>query len=91
MKYNHTNRISLSCYEYAFRTWPLYEWSVKVSTTHSTVEISKKPPPFPPTHIHRDNTALLSLSLALWGTVNLYCETLSLELWGTVNLYCETS
>ena len=45
MKYNHTNRISLSCYEYAFRTWPLYEWSVKVSTTHSTVEISREPPP----------------------------------------------
>ena len=43
MKYNLTNRISLSCYEYAFRTWPLYEWSVKVSTTHS-VEISRKPP-----------------------------------------------
>ena len=38
MKYNHTNRISLSCYEYAFRTWPLYEWSVKVSTTHSAVD-----------------------------------------------------
>ena len=44
MKYNHTNRISLSCYEYAFRTWPLYEWSVKASTTHSAVEISRKPP-----------------------------------------------
>ena len=59
MKYNHTNRISLSCYEYVFRTWPLYEWSVKVSTTHSTVEISRKSP-LPPTHIHRDNTKLLS-------------------------------
>ena len=21
MKYNHTNRISLPCYEFAFRTW----------------------------------------------------------------------
>ena len=49
MKYNHTNRISLSCYEYAFRTWPLYEWSVKVLTTHSAVEISRKPHPLPPT------------------------------------------
>ena len=48
MKYNHKNRISLPCYEYAFRTWPLYEWSVKVSTTYSAVEISRKPyPPFP--------------------------------------------
>ena len=52
MKYNHTNRISLPCYGYAFRTWPLYEWSVKVSTTQSAVEISRKPhhptpPPFP--------------------------------------------
>ena len=66
MKYNHTNRISLPCYEYAFRTWPLYEWSVKVSTTHSAVEISRKPPPPPPpplplTHIHRDYTELLSI------------------------------
>ena len=61
MKYKHTNRISLSCYEYAFRTWPLYEWSVKVSTTHSAVDKSRKPPPsLPPTHIHRDNTELLS-------------------------------
>ena len=60
MKYNHTNRISLSCYEYAFRTWPLYEWSVKVSTTHSAVEISRKPPPLSPTHKLRDNTELLS-------------------------------
>ena len=52
MKYNHTNRISLSCYEYAFRTWPLYdEWSVKVSPTHTAVEISRKPPPpSPDTH-----------------------------------------
>ena len=40
MKYNHRNRISLSCYEYAFRTWPLNEWSVKVLTIHSAVEIS---------------------------------------------------
>ena len=48
MKYNYTNRISLSCYEYAFRTWPLYDWSVKVSYTHSAVEISRKPPPPPP-------------------------------------------
>ena len=53
MKYNHTNRISLPCYEYAFRTWPLYEWSVKVSTTHSVVEISRKPPPSPDTHTPR--------------------------------------
>ena len=62
MKYNNTKRISLSCYEYtAFRTWPLNEWSVKVSTTHSAVEISRKPPPpIPLTHIHRDNTELLS-------------------------------
>ena len=61
MKYNNTNRISLPCYEYAFRTWPLYEWSVKVSTTQSAVEISRKPhhPPSP-TRIHRDNTELLS-------------------------------
>ena len=60
MKYNHTNRISLSCYGYAFRTWLLYEWSVNVSTTHSAVGISRKPPhPLPPTHIHRDNTELL--------------------------------
>ena len=48
MKYNHTNRISLPCYEYAFRIWPLYEWSVNVSTTHSAVEISRKPRPPPP-------------------------------------------
>ena len=55
MKYNHTNRISLPCYEYAFR-------SVKVSTTHSAVEISRKPPPpLPLTHIHRDYTELLSI------------------------------
>ena len=61
MKYNHTNRISLPCYEYAFRTWPLYEWSVKVSTTHSAVEISRKPPPpLPLTHIHRNYTELVS-------------------------------
>ena len=62
MKYNHTNRISLSCYEHAFRTWPLNEWSVKVSTTPSAVEISRKvpPPPISPTHMHRDNTELLS-------------------------------
>ena len=37
--YNHINRISLPFYEYAFRTWPLNEWSVKISTTHSAVEI----------------------------------------------------
>ena len=62
MKYNHSNRISLPFYEYAFRTWPLYEWSVKVSTTHSAVEISRKPPPpFPLTHIHRGYTELLSI------------------------------
>ena len=60
MKY--TNRISLPCYEYASRTWSLYEWSVKVSTTHPAVEISRKPPPpLPLTHIHRDNTQLLSI------------------------------
>ena len=54
MKYNYTNRILLPCYEYAFRTWPLYEWSVKVSTTHSAVEISRKPPPpSPDTHTPR--------------------------------------
>ena len=61
MKYNHTNRMSLSCYVHAFRTWPLNEWSVRVSTTPSAVEISRKaPPPISPTHIHRDNTELLS-------------------------------
>ena len=60
MKYNHTNRISLSCNEYAFRTLPLYEWIVKVSTTQSAVEIKRKPPPLPLTHIHRDNTDILS-------------------------------
>ena len=61
MKYNNTNRISLSWYEHAFRTWPSYEWSLKVLTTHSAVEISRKPPPpLSPTHIHRDNTELLS-------------------------------
>ena len=61
MKCNHTNRISLSCSEHAYRTWPLYEWSVKVSTTHSAIEISREPTiPLSPTHIHRDNTELLS-------------------------------
>ena len=63
MKYNQTNRISLPYYKYAFRTWPLYEWSVKVSTTHSAVEISRKapaPPPLIPTQIQRDYTELLS-------------------------------
>ena len=54
MKYIHTNRISLSCYDCAFRTWPLYELSVKVSTTHTAVEISgKPPPPSPDTHTPR--------------------------------------
>ena len=54
MKYNRTNRISLPCYEYASRTWPLYVLSVKVSTTHSAVEISRKlPPPSPDTHTPR--------------------------------------
>ena len=53
MKYNHSNRISLPCYEYAFRTWPLYEWSVKGSTTHSAVEISRKSPPSSDTHTPR--------------------------------------
>ena len=52
MKYNHTNRILLPCYEYAFRTWPLFEWSVKVSTTHSAVEISRKPPTPPSSFTH---------------------------------------
>ena len=62
MKYNHTNRISFSCYEYAaFRTWPLNELSVKVSTTHSAVERSRMPPPLPLTHIHRENTELWHL------------------------------
>ena len=61
MKYNHTNRISLPCYGYAFRTLPLYEWSVKVSTTHSAVEISRKSSPFPLTHIHRAYTELLTI------------------------------
>ena len=61
MKYNHTHRILLPCYEYAFRTWPLYEWSGKVSTIHSVVEISRKPPPLPLTRIHRDYTELLSI------------------------------
>ena len=60
MKYNHANRISLPCYEYAFRTLPLYECSVKVSTTHYAVEISRKPPP-PLTHKRRDYTELLSI------------------------------
>ena len=61
MKYNHTNRISLSCNEHAFRTWPLNELVVKVSTTPSAIEISRKLlPPISPTHIHRDNTELLS-------------------------------
>ena len=61
MKYNHTNKILLPCYEYAFRTSPIYEWVVKVSTTHSAVEISRKPLPLPVTHIHRDYTELLSI------------------------------
>ena len=52
MKYNHTNRILLPWYEYAFRNWPLYEWSVKVSTTHSAVGISRKPPLPPSPDIH---------------------------------------
>ena len=52
MKYNHSNGISLPFYEYTFRTWPLYEWSVKVSTTHSAVEISRKPPPPPSPDTH---------------------------------------
>ena len=60
MKYNHTNRISLSCYEYAFRIWPLYEWSVKVS--RSDDEISRKPLPPTLTHINRVYTELLSIS-----------------------------
>ena len=59
MKFNHTNRISLPCYEYAFRTWPLYEWSVKVSTTHAVVE--EAAPPLPLKHIHQDYTELLTI------------------------------
>ena len=50
MKYIHTNRISLPCYEYVFRTWPSFEWSVKVSTTHTPPskyrECSTHPRPF---------------------------------------------
>ena len=46
MKYNHRNRISLSCYEYAFQTWPS--------------KYPESPIPLPLTHIHRDNTDLLS-------------------------------
>ena len=61
MKYNHTNRISLPCYEYAFRTWLLYEWSVNGLYMNGAVEISRKPPPLPLTHIHRDYTELLSI------------------------------
>ena len=63
MKYNHTNGVSLPCYEYAFRTWPLYEWSVKVSTTHSAVEILRKP--HSPSHTHRVYTELLSFNTEL--------------------------
>ena len=58
MKYNLTNRISLSCYEYAFRTWPLYEWSVKVSSKLRRRNIEEGLP-FLSTHIHRDNTELV--------------------------------
>ena len=45
MKYNLTNRISLSCYEYAFRPWPLYEWSVKVSSHTPPSKYRGSPPP----------------------------------------------
>ena len=35
MKYNHTNRISLSRYEYgAFRPWPLNDLGAKCSHKH---------------------------------------------------------
>ena len=54
MKYNPTHRISFSCYEYAFRTWPFYEWSVKVSNTHSAVDISMNPPPPFPRHTYTE-------------------------------------
>ena len=48
VKYNHPNRISLSCYEYAFRTWPLYEWSVKsFNHTLRRRNIGEAPPTFP--------------------------------------------
>ena len=79
MKYNHTNRISLPCYEYmyAFRTLPLYEWSVKVSTTHYAVEISRKPPPPPPlTHKHQDYTELLSIRTFKHGEFLIKMSTL---------------
>ena len=39
MKYNHTIRISLPCYEYAFRTWPLYEWSVNTENIQSYCQL----------------------------------------------------
>ena len=61
MKYNHTNRISLPCNEYAFWTRLLYEWGVKFSKAHSAVEIPRKPLPLSLTHIHRDYTELLSI------------------------------
>ena len=63
MKYNHTNRISLSCYEYAFRTWSLKECASFNHILHRrNIEEAPPPPPrtLPPTHIHRDNTELLS-------------------------------
>ena len=44
------------CDEYAFRTLPLYVLIVKVSTTHSAVEITRKPPPPPPPPFHSPNT-----------------------------------
>ena len=70
MKYNHTNRISLPCYEYAFRTWPLYEWSVKVSATHSAVEISRKPSPSPSPDTHTPRLCRVTVQLEHSNTAN---------------------
>ena len=57
MKYNHTNRISLSCYEYAFGLG-LYMECESFNHTLRRRHIEEAPPP-PPTHIRRDNTELL--------------------------------
>ena len=57
MKYNHTNRISLPCYENVFRTWPLYEVECKdFNHTLRRRNIEEVPPPISSTHIHRDYT-----------------------------------